>query len=114
LFATAAQQLPINACALKVGGGCKSDETKNLLTPVTEQQFQSDDINAFEDAMESRLAGSTGALETEFGEPVTRIVMSPISNSGLTGAAAHHSDTAEQKDRQKVISFTFGLPEIGE
>jgi hypothetical protein len=97
LFAAAAQQLPIQARALKVCGRAKSDGPKNLLAPVTEQGFQFQDINAFEDAVKSRLAGGTGALETEPKEPVARVVATPIRDGGLRGGAAHHSDAAKHK-----------------
>ena len=99
LFAAPAQQLPIKASALELGGRAKADGPKNLLAPVAEQEFQSQDINAFEDAMKSGLARSRGVLETESKQPVVRIVASPISNGRLTSAAAHHSYAGKQKDR---------------
>jgi len=83
LFATAAQQLSINACAFKVWRSSKSEESKNLLTPVTEQQFQFFNIDAFENAMESRLRRSAALLESKYGEPVVRIVASPIGDGRL-------------------------------
>ncbi len=51
LFATAAQQFAINAGALKVCGRTEAKESKNLLAPMTEQEFQFDNIDAFEYAM---------------------------------------------------------------
>jgi hypothetical protein len=81
---------------------------------MTEQEFEFDNINAFEYAMERRLAGRATFVETKFREPVTRIVMPPIRDGRLRGAAAHHSDAGEQKYRQQIISFTFGLSEVRE
>ena len=81
---------------------------------MAEKEFQFQAIDAIEDAMNSGLTGCAGALEAEPVEPVARVVAAPIGDSGLTGAAAHHRDTAKQEDRKKVIALAFGLSEIGE
>ena len=91
----------------------KADGAKSLLTPVTEDGFEFQNINAFEYAVEGRLARGRTALEAEPPQPVVRVVAAPIRDGRLACASAHHSDAAKQEYRKKVITFTFSLPEIG-
>jgi hypothetical protein len=94
-------------------GHRQADKSEYHLTPVAEQEFQFQDINAFEYAMKSRLAGGTRAFEAEPPQPVMRVVAAPIRDGRLTCAAAHHSDAAKQENRQEVITFAFSLSKIG-
>jgi hypothetical protein len=94
-------------------GHRQADKSKDLLTPLAEQAFQSFDIDTFKYAMKSGLTGRTAAFETEPVEPMMRVVAAPIRDGCLRGAAAHHRDAAKQKNRKKVIALTFSLSEIG-
>lgn len=98
---------------MKLFGHRQADKSEYLLAPVAKKEFQFQGIDAFEDAMNSGLTRCAGALEAETVEPVARVVAAPIRDSGLTGAAAHHSDAAKQEDREKIKTFTFSLSEIG-
>jgi hypothetical protein len=82
------------------------------LSPIAESALKQEVIYAFENAVESRLARPTIALEAELSQPIRAVVVAPIRDGRLRTAATQNSDAGEQQNREKLVTTALRLSEV--